>query len=264
MREGTLVPKNRINALNQTASLVYLPCRQNLESFRACGLRAPSKLLPFGVDRARFPYLERPRTGSEPFTFGTFGDLSARKGIDLLIRAFRAEFAPREPVRLLLKSLHGLPLPFPDDPRIEVLTGFWRHDELLNVLRRLDAFVLPSRAEGFGLCGLEAMATGLPLIATGWSGPADYLDPADSFPLGYRLVDAAATEANGVRYFGEWAEPDEEHLRELLRRLYEHPEEARDKGRQASARVHEVWTWQRAGRQVRDDLDLLAAGVSPA
>ena len=262
MREDTLVPKNRINALNQRASLVYLPCHQNLASFRASGLQVPSKVLPFGVNGDRFPFLERPRTGSEPFTFGTFGALSRRKGIDVLIRAFRAEFTRDEPVRLVLKSLDDLPLP--DDPRIEVHTRFWSHDTLLSFLRRLDAFVLPSRAEGFGLCGLEAMATGLPLIATNWSGPADYLDPADSFPLAFQLVDAAATETNGVRYFGQWAEPEVEHLRGLLRQLYEHPDDARAKGRRASTRVHAAWTWDRVARQLREDLDLLAAGISPA
>ena len=125
----------------------------------------------------------------------------------------------------------------------------------------LDAFVLPSRAEGFGLCGLEAMASGLPTIATGWSGPADYLDPADSLALRFELVDAAATEANGVRYFGEWAEPDVDHLRSLLRWLYEHRDEAARMGRMAAARVHRDWTWDRVAARLRDDLDLLAGGV---
>jgi glycosyltransferase involved in cell wall biosynthesis len=263
MREGTLVPKARINAINQTAALLYLPCRQNVESFRACGLRVPTKVLPYGVDAARFPYLERERTGNEPFTFGTFGALSPRKGTDVLVRAFQDEFAPAEPVRLLLKSVDALPFVPAADPRIRVLTGFWRHDDLLDLLRGWDAFVLPSRAEGFGLCGLEAMATGLPVIATDWSGPADYLDSADSLPLHYRLVDAAATEANGVRYFGQWAAPDLDHLRSLLRWLYEHRGEAAQMGQRASARVHRSWTWNRVAAQLRDDFDLLASGISP-
>jgi glycosyltransferase involved in cell wall biosynthesis len=264
MREGTWVPKARVNALNQTAALVYLPCRQNLESFRESGLRVPSKVLPFGINPQRFPYLERPRTGAEPFMFGTCGVMSPRKGIDVLVRAFRIAFHPREPVRLLLKSVDPTPLLHAADPRIEMHLGFWRHEQMLTFLQQLDSFVLPSRAEGFGLCGLEAMATGLPLIATNWSGPADYLDPADSFPLAFHLVDADATESNGVRYFGRWAEPEEEHLAGLMRWLYEHPAEARVKGRQASARIHAYWTWDRAAHQLRDDLDQLATGASPA
>jgi glycosyltransferase involved in cell wall biosynthesis len=264
MREGTLVPKARVNAINQTASLLYVPCRQNLESFRACGVRVPIEVLPYGVDPARFRYLDRVRRGDEPFTFGTFGALSLRKGTDILLRAFQEELAPSEPVRLLLKSVDEPSCAPGNDARIRVVTRFAPQRELLAWLRDLDVFVLPSRAEGFGLCGLEAMATGLPTIATAWSGPADYLDPADSLPLQFRLVDAAATEANGVRHFGEWAEPDVDHLRALLRWLYEHRDEAAKMGRKAAARVHRDWTWQRAAAQLRDDLDLLASGVSPA
>lgn len=264
MCEGTFVPKARVNAINQTASLLYVPCRQNRVAFADSGVRVPIRVLPYGVDPARFPYLDRARDGAEPFTFGTFGALSLRKGADVLVRAFREEFAPAEPVRLLLKSVEPLPFVPAGDSRIRVLTGFWADDALLELLRGLDAFVLPSRAEGFGLCGLEAMATGLPTIATDWSGPSDYLDSADSLPLQFRLVDAAATEANGVRYFGEWAEPDVEHLRSRLRWLYEHREDATRMGRLASARVHRDWTWDRVGGQIRDDLDLLASGISPA
>jgi glycosyltransferase involved in cell wall biosynthesis len=263
IREGTFVPKARINAINQTAALLYVPSRQNVGAFRACGVRVPTKILPYGVDPARFPYLERPRDGSEPFTFGAFGALSPRKGIDALVRAFRAEFALAEPVRLILKSAAPLPFALDGDPRVEVAVGFWPHADLLALLRSFDAFVLPSRAEGFGLCGLEAMATGVPTIATDWSGPADYLDPADSLPLRYRLVDAGATESNGVRYFGEWAEPDLDHLRTLLRWVFEHRGEAARMGRMASARVHRDWTWDRAAARLRADLDLLARGVSP-
>jgi glycosyltransferase involved in cell wall biosynthesis len=264
MREDTLVPRARIHAINQTASLLYVPCRHNLESFRESGVRVPAKILPYGVDPARFPYLERIRAGAEPFTFGAFGALSPRKGIDVLVRAFCDEFAPAEPVRLILKSVDTLPFVPPDDPRIRVVTGFWGHDALLRLLGEMDAFVLPSRAEGFGLCALEAMATGLPTIATNWSGPADYLTPADSLPLHYHLVDAAGTEANGVRYFGQWAEPDVTHLRTLLRWLYEYRDDAGRMGKLAAERVHRAWTWDRAAEQLRNDLDLLANGLSPA
>jgi glycosyltransferase involved in cell wall biosynthesis len=130
---------------------------------------------------------------------------------------------------------------------------------LLEFLRQMDAFVMPSRGGGFGLCGIEAMATGLPLVATNWSGPVEYLDPADSFPLAYRLVDAKGVKANHVRYFGDWAEPDYEHLRHLMRWLYEHPEEAAEKGRLAAERVHRNWTWDRVARQMVDDFDAIAA-----
>jgi glycosyltransferase involved in cell wall biosynthesis len=130
-------------------------------------------------------------------------------------------------------------------------------DALLEFLRQMDAFVLPSRGEGFGLCGLEAMATGLPLIATNWSGPVEYIDSKCVYSLNYKLVDANGIESNHVVYHGRWAEPDYEHLRSLLRWLYEHPDEAAEKGCRAAEWVHSHWTWDRVARQMVDDLDAL-------
>jgi glycosyltransferase involved in cell wall biosynthesis len=215
------------------------------------------KVLHHGVDPVRFPFLQRHRHAS--FTFGTFGDFSARKGIDVLIRAFQDEFAPDEPARLLMKSSSPAPRYAVADPRITMMSGFLDGPALLDLLREMDVFVLPSRGEGFGLCGLEAMATGLPLIATAWSGPSEYLDPEYSYPLEYRLVEAGGVESNHVRYHGLWAEPDYEHLRHLLRWLFRHPEEAAERGKIAAERVRERWNWDRVATQMCRDLDEVAS-----
>ena len=255
MWESTLVPREHVEQINRAVSLQYVPCRQNLESFRACGVQVPIKILHYGADTDQFRYLDRYHPDS--FAFGSFGDFTFRKGIDVLIRAFEDEFRPGEPVRLLLKtgSTPGFEI---RDPRITLVSGYLDQQGLLELLRQMDVFVLPSRGEGFGLCGLEAMATGLPVIATNWSGPADYLDPDDSFPLDYRLVESQNRGSNRVRYFGQWAEPDYEHLRSLLRWLYEHPAEAAERGCKAAARVRADWTWERAAEQLCGDLDMIA------
>lgn len=257
MWESTLVPKDHVDEINRSVTLQYVPCQQNLESFSECGVRIPIKVLHHGVDAEQFPFLSRCHSGA--FTFGTFGDLSPRKGIDVLLCAFQDEFSHREPVRLLMKSTSPAAAYKINDPRITLISGFMNQESLLKFLQEMDAFVLPSRGEGFGLCGLEAMSTGLPVIATNWSGPSEYLDPEDSFPLAYRLVDAQGIESNHVRYFGLWAEPDYEHLRYLMRWLYEHPEEAAKKGRSAAKRVHQRWTWERIARQMCDDFDAIAS-----
>jgi glycosyltransferase involved in cell wall biosynthesis len=259
MWESTLVPEEHVEEINRAATLLYVPCQQNLESYQDCGVRVRIKICHLGVDPEQFPYLTRSR--QEFFTFGSFGDFSPRKGIDVLVRAFQDEFSPGEPVRLLLKNTgRREPPPYAaGDPRVTLLTEFMDQGRLLQLLRQMDAFVLPSRGEGFGLCGLEAMATGLPLIATNWSGPTEFLDPADSWPLSYRVVDAGGIGSNGTHYFGQWAEPDYEHLRFLMRWLFEHPEEAAEKGRLAAERVHARWIWDRPAREMLDDLDAIAS-----
>ncbi len=254
MAESTRVPQAEVEEINRAVSLLYVPCRQNVDVFQECGVRVPMRVLHHGVDPKAFPLLERARE-RDVFTFGTFGELSPRKGVDVLVRAFQDEFRPHEAVRLLMKTTASPQKWGALDPRIRVVGGFVDHNGLLDLLRQMDAFVMPSRGEGFGLCGLEAMATGLPLIATNWSGPADYLDPADSFPLNYRLVDAGGIEAHGMNFFGQWAEPDYHHLRHLLRWAYEHRDQAASCGAHAAERVHRDWTWRRAAEQMCSDLD---------
>ena len=53
----------------------------------------------------------------------------------------------------------------------------WRpHDEVLALMARADAFVLPSAPEGFGLVYAEAMAQGTPVVACRGEGPDDFVD----------------------------------------------------------------------------------------
>lgn len=256
MWESTAVPEDHVEQINRTARLHYVPCRQNVESFTDRGVTVPIRVLHHGVDPERFPFVDRPVR--DQVVFGTFGDLSPRKGVDVLIRAFEEEFSPSEPARLVLKSGHW-DGDLPRHPGVVLVTGFLDQAGLVELLGRVDVFVLPSRGEGFGLCGLEAMATGLPLIATDWSGPAEYLDPADSYPLGYELVDAAGTWSNNTTYNGCWAEPDVDDLRRLMRHAFEHPAETRQRGEQAAERVRRDWSWDRIADQLVADLDDLAS-----
>jgi glycosyltransferase involved in cell wall biosynthesis len=62
------------------------------------------------------------------------------------------------------------------DPGHVFFSGWRTQGECAEILRRSDVFVLPSLMECGGAVVLEAMAVGLPVVATDWGGPADYLD----------------------------------------------------------------------------------------
>ena len=82
-------------------------------------------------------------------------------------------------------------------------------DFLPEILRALDVFVLSSRWEGEPIALLEAMATGLPCIATATLGSREVLEPLRAgviVPIGSPLSLAAALQEVEMAPFhrGEW------------------------------------------------------------
>ena len=72
-------------------------------------------------------------------------------------------------------------------------------DDIAQVLRSFDAFVLPSLAEGISNTILEAMASGLPVIATRVGGNAELVDDGTTGTL-VSSADAAALAQAMLRY----------------------------------------------------------------
>ena len=103
--------------------------------------------------------------------------------------------------------------------------------ELPSLYKAADAFVLPTRGEGWGRPVMEAMAMGLPAIVTNWSGTTAFISDATAYPLPYELK-AAPT---GEHHY--WAEPSVDALRRLMRRVVSRRDEARAVGEAARRHV---------------------------
>lgn len=242
--ETTVIPKSWIGKINQFDALFTL-CQQNIEAFKNSGVTIPIELIHWGIDPDVFYELERPER--DVFTFGTMGALSIRKGTDILIEAFQEEFPTEQDVQLICKTSYNY-YPFKvGDKRIQLQMGEVGHDELMrDFFQRIDCFAFPTRGEGFGLTPLEAMATGVPAIVTGWSGPMEYMTPEIGWLIDYTYARATVfTEQTYHEECGDWAEPSKEHLRKLMRYAYEHRDEVRAKGKAAAQYVKENWTWEK-------------------
>jgi glycosyltransferase involved in cell wall biosynthesis len=148
------------------------------EAARAAALGAPVHVIPNGV-----PLLDPPAAGSADghVVFGTLARLDPRKRIDLLLDALR-QAAPRLPPHELriaggperdkpghldeLKRLsRGLSVAFVGEER-----------DPARFLRELDCFALVAEPAGCPNASLEAMAAGLPVVATQVGGMADQID----------------------------------------------------------------------------------------
>lgn len=103
---------------------------------------------------------------------GGAGNLSQRKGFDLLLRAFAASNLPEARVVIVGDGEARIDLrALAERMRIGARVHFLgARADAADVIGGLDLFVLPSRNEGMANVMLEAMAAGVPVIATDISG----------------------------------------------------------------------------------------------
>ena len=148
-------------------------------------------VIPNGVDTERFSLAARVEAGhsSARAQVITVARLSDEKGIDVLLDAWKDVAAKMPHARLLIVG-HGPRRAFLERQTDEAgLNGTVRFlGEVTDVvpdLQRSDAFVLPSRSEGLPNALLQAMAAGLPCIATRVGGVPELIEDR----VNGRLVD---------------------------------------------------------------------------
>lgn len=137
----------------------------------ACGDPRAIVIYP-GIDVDNF-HADRP-TGVTGKVIGTASRLEPVKGITTLIEAIGIVARKRPSIRLEIAGKGSLRSALEQDAaRIGVTSNVsflgWRED-VPALMRSWHIFVLPSLDEGFGLAALEAMASGLPVIASDEGG----------------------------------------------------------------------------------------------
>jgi hypothetical protein len=264
MLEADGLPYDWVVQANQMHE-VWVPSRFNQEVFAEAGVRVPLYRVPLGVDTNYFhPQIARQRP-SQRFVFLSIFEWIERKAPEVLLRAYADEFSAADDTLLLLKIFdHHLSYDVPKQIARLMAGSTARVALLLNqhiapqqmgcLYRSADCFVLPTRGEGWGMPILEAMACGLPVIATDWGAQRDFFKAELGYPL--RSTGLVPAISRSPYYAGlRWANPDLEHLRYLLRYVYEHQDEARERGQRAATTVAERWTWAHATDKIMGRLE---------
>jgi glycosyltransferase involved in cell wall biosynthesis len=260
--ETTRVPEPILNGLRSLAE-IWVPSHWQRRIFIRNGLdRAKVCVVPLGYDPELFKVADKPREPGRPYRFLFVGKWEERKGVRELLEAFTGEFRSEEPVELVMAAHNPFLANFDagralseelirlraEGARITLVAPM-SEVALVKLYQSADAFVLPTRAEGWGLPLLEAMACGLPCIVTNYSAPTEFAEADTVYFLRRRLWLKRVNDPvfyDQKQNWGRWACPSVSHLRSLLRRLASDPEAAREKGREAARRVRERWTWDHA------------------
>ncbi|MGD9835349.1 MAG: TIGR03088 family PEP-CTERM/XrtA system glycosyltransferase [Piscinibacter sp.] len=201
----------------------YVALSRHLERYLVERVGVPSgriSQLCNGVDTLRFhergdsrqALAGSPFAGQDLWVVGTVGRLHAIKDQVLLARAFvRARaLAGSEGARLRLAIAGDGPLRGAVQSVLDEggaspqawLAG--ERDDVPEFMRSLDQFVLPSRAEGISNTILEAMASGLPIVATDVGGNAELLEEGSTG----RLVPAGEVDAMAHAMLADFLDPD--------------------------------------------------------
>tara|TARA_B100000700_G_scaffold322964_1_gene425719 strand:- start:3260 stop:4426 length:1167 start_codon:yes stop_codon:yes gene_type:complete len=108
-------------------------------------------------------------------------------------------------------------------PKLHLLHGNLTSSEIASLYRveSIRCLVSLTRGEGFGLPILEAASSGIPVIATNWSGHLDFLNLGKFIPINYSIVEIPSNRVDG-RIFVDglrWADPDENDFKKKVKKF---------------------------------------------
>ncbi len=208
--------------------------------------------LPIGLDGDLFkpgasPIRQRLGWTDTDWVIGYVGRLAYVKGIDLLTRAFltirrtlpQARFLvigsgeEQGKLRLLLKDelAQGIAHIEPDVP----------HAVLPEWYRAMDLFVMPSRYENYSNAALEALACGVPFLASGIGG------------------NRSLAETCGGRLFEQGSD---DSLAQALQSIADNPGEARLRGMLGGEEIRNHYSWSASAKRLEAMLEQACATVA--
>lgn len=233
---------------------IWVPASVFVESFSKSGVdRNKIFVIPEALDMRFYnPDQTLPlntlASRKKGYTFVSVFKLEERKGWRNLIRAYFEEFStPTDYYKVTLairtyiyndpdahnkKKILKFLLSYAAEigvlnhkyqPHIEVIAEHLPASAMPSLYKAADAFVLPTHGEGWGLPIMEAMAMGLPAIATGWGGNMEFMNKDNSFPIDVEGMIPTSSTDEWIKGF-RWAQPSIRHLKELMRQCVDDPQ----------------------------------------
>ncbi|MGD0645066.1 MAG: glycosyltransferase family 4 protein [Candidatus Bathyarchaeia archaeon] len=158
--------------------------RDNIESL-APNLRGRISLIAYPISKAFLSAKGKSALAVEEPTILTVAGIEQRKGLDVLVKAISIipnELKPnviikgevRDPV--YLQQLNRLIATLNLRDKITFVTNFIDYDALLSFYHSATLFVFPTREDALGVVVLEAIHSGVPVIATSVGGIPDMIE----------------------------------------------------------------------------------------
>jgi len=244
--ETDTLPAKYIAPLN-SAREVWVPCTYNVEHFSR-QLNVPVVQIPHPVPVCYTTETFQPQINAglnlspDDFVFVSTATWQERKNLQSVIEAFLRAFAHEKRAYLVIKTRFA----FVDEKaasaqiseaisragtgldeavaRIRICAANWSEDLMTALAHRANCYVSLHRGEGWCYPLFEAACNGIPVIATAYSGPMDFLDRSFHNLVDFQLVSPKAQWTAGWNPFTSdmlWADPDVEQAAQLMRSVYD-------------------------------------------
>jgi glycosyltransferase involved in cell wall biosynthesis len=281
--EADKLPSQYVRLLSDVLE-IWVPSRQNVELFNR-HLNVPIFQLPHPVRRS-LPSVSiqkvDERLGLKPndFVFVSVISWQDRKHPLGVIEAFLRAFGDERDVVLIIKTSFS----FTDEhtarseftnlacrincsstadlhERIRIYGEYWPEEHLNGLMNRANCYVSLHRGEGWCYPLFDAACSGVPVIATGYSGPTDYLESAYHHLVNYRLVPAETTGGFDFSPDMQWADPDIAHAASLMRHVYANRRKTLDQALKGAELLKNRYSSEVVGQMARTRLEELTNRV---
>ena len=260
--EFDTIEKHHLNSVDK-----LFVCSQWAKDVCLNNLTLPAEnihVVPLGVDLSIFQPTTTPQNGKT--IFFNCGKWEIRKGHDVLCKAFNAAFSEMDDVELWLMCDN----PFLQREQTEQWKNLYRreklghkvrfisrvqtHEEVYNIMSKVDCGVFPARAEGWNLELLELMACGKQVIATNYSAHTEFCTNDNALLIN---VDHTEQAYDGVWFHGNkgrWASHNDHSFTQLvshMKTVHNLKTSGQDIINNSGIQTAQRFTWENTGKAVR-------------
>jgi autotransporter strand-loop-strand O-heptosyltransferase len=197
---------------------------------------------------------------SDAFVCMIFGRWDRRKSTEEMIRAWRNVFGKIDNCYLVISvdnpfssdnlkttedrlEYHGL-----EDDRIRIL-HFPPREEYIKWLQHGNCLLSCSRAEGWNIPLIEAIACGTPTICSNWGAHLEFADGISYLvDVPNELPPKEVYMLGDEHDLGVWGEPDYDHLEYMMKKVYNEYTLALKHAMATSKYIRKIYTWENAAR----------------
>ena len=262
--EGSKTPSGWTEICNSdNVDAIFVPSEHVKDACIAGGITAEKLfIIPEGVNTDLFkpgqglPEIAMPNTFTFLFNKGWVQGKRDRSGLDITIEAFCETFLNDPNVRLIIKTNEAYGNPINEINEIlvkyqnrkcpvHIISKNVPYDKLPLLYNSANAFICPTKAEGFGLNIAEAMACSLPIIVTGYGGHMDFVKD-HAYLIDYTMIPATD---NAKQYEeAEWAMPNKESLKNSMQHIINDPDRFL-RAENGLRKIQKEFQWQHAAEK---------------